>query len=107
MYCINKALPTLKKKEICVGKREGITVQEAVSLQMLKFVTNLNKEFFVGIVLVSVSPLKAATQQVEIQVSKVYCIKGILTKNGGVCGGYRNEECCILYMFRSSLLLIP
>lgn len=51
------------------------------------FVKNLNKEFVVGIVLVSVSPLKAATQEVEIQVSKVNCIKPLRTKNGGVCGG--------------------
>lgn len=59
-------------------------VQEVVSLQRVKFVAN--KEFFVGIVFVSVSPLKAATRQVENQESKVICIKAILTKNGCVCG---------------------
>lgn len=63
-----------KKMVFVVVREKGFTVQcvltvkqDVVSLQMVKFVTNLNKESFVdvhGIVSVPVSPLKATTQQV-------------------------------------------
>lgn len=77
-----------KKMAFVVVRERGFTVQcvltvkpEVVSLQMVKFATSLNKESFVdveGIVSVPVSPLKATTQQVEIQVSKIHCISKAL-----------------------------
>ncbi|PUZ69767.1 hypothetical protein GQ55_2G137500 [Panicum hallii var. hallii] len=48
-----------------------------VSTQMVKFATALSKESIVdieGVVSLPKEPLKATTQQVEIQVRKIYCI---------------------------------
>lgn len=63
-----------KKMVFVVVREKGFTVQcvltvkpEKVSLQMVKFVTNLNKESFVdvqGVISVPENPLKATTQQV-------------------------------------------
>ncbi|KAK1379664.1 Aspartate--tRNA ligase [Heracleum sosnowskyi] len=77
-----------KKMVFVVVREKGCTVQcvltvkpEKISLQMVKFVTNLNKESFVdvyGVVSVPENALKATTQQVEIQVSKIYCVNKAL-----------------------------
>ncbi|KAK1379581.1 Aspartate--tRNA ligase [Heracleum sosnowskyi] len=77
-----------KKMAFVVVREKGCTVQcvltykpEKVSLQMVKFVTNLNKESFVdvyGVVSDPENALKATTQQVEIQVSKIYCVNKAL-----------------------------
>lgn len=65
-----------KKMVFVVVREKGCTVQcvltvkpEKISLQMVKFVTNLNKESFVdvhGVVSVPENPLKATTQQVLV-----------------------------------------
>ncbi|KAF9596400.1 hypothetical protein IFM89_010664 [Coptis chinensis] len=69
---------------IVLRGRMGFTVQcvltvadGVVSRQMVKFASGLNKESFVdvvGIVSVPSQPIKGATQQVEVQVRKIYCI---------------------------------
>ncbi|KAF8391623.1 hypothetical protein HHK36_023929 [Tetracentron sinense] len=67
-----------------VLREKGFTVQcvvtvapELVSRQMVKFATSLSRESHVeieGIVSVPGVPIKGASQQVEVQVRKLYCI---------------------------------
>ncbi|KAJ3676823.1 hypothetical protein LUZ60_002547 [Juncus effusus] len=76
--------PVSKKMVFLVIRQSMSTVQcvlvvskDLVSLQMVKFATSLSKESIVeieGIVSVPNEPIKGTTQQVEIQVRKVYCI---------------------------------
>ncbi|KAJ4842222.1 Aspartate--tRNA ligase 2, cytoplasmic [Turnera subulata] len=73
-----------KKMAFVVVRERGFTVQcvvtakpEAVSPQMVKFVAGLSRESIVdvhGVVSVPGVPIKGASQQVEIQVSKLYCV---------------------------------
>lgn len=73
-----------KKMAFVVVREKGFTVQcvvtekeGLVSRQMVKFVASLNRESIVdvhGSLTVPSSPIKGATQQVEIQVSKIYCV---------------------------------
>ncbi|KAI8546629.1 hypothetical protein RHMOL_Rhmol07G0134100 [Rhododendron molle] len=73
-----------KKMAFLIVREKGFTVQcvltvspDVVSLGMVKFATGLNRESYVdveGTVSVPNSPIKGASQQVEIQVRKVYCI---------------------------------
>ncbi|KAG5539923.1 hypothetical protein RHGRI_020222 [Rhododendron griersonianum] len=73
-----------KKMAFLIVREKGFTVQcvlsvspDLVSLGMVKFATGLNRESYVdveGTVSVPNSPIKGASQQVEIQVRKVYCI---------------------------------
>ncbi|XP_022936995.1 aspartate--tRNA ligase 2, cytoplasmic-like [Cucurbita moschata] len=73
-----------KKMAFLVVREKGFTVQcvvseqpELVSRQMVKYVVGLSRESIVdveGVVSVPNVAIKGATQQVEIQVRKVYCI---------------------------------
>ncbi|KAL5699733.1 aspartate--tRNA ligase [Ranunculus cassubicifolius] len=76
--------PVSSKISFLVVRKKGFTVQcvvtvtpDAVSKQMVKFASSLNRESFVdvhGIVSVPNEPIKGATQQVEILVKKIYCV---------------------------------
>ncbi|KAI6703688.1 hypothetical protein NL676_012824 [Syzygium grande] len=59
-----------------------VTEQEgSVSRQMVKFVASLNRESIVdvhGTLTVPSSPIKGASQQVEIQVNRLYCVSKAL-----------------------------
>ncbi|RLM85778.1 aspartate--tRNA ligase 2, cytoplasmic-like [Panicum miliaceum] len=77
--------PVSKKMAFVVLRQSMSTVQcvlvastdACVSTQMVKFATALSKESIVdieGVVSLPKEPLKATTQQVEIQVRKIYCI---------------------------------
>ncbi|KAK4277106.1 hypothetical protein QN277_015156 [Acacia crassicarpa] len=73
-----------KKMAFVVIRENGFTVQcvvqvqpDQVSPQMVKYVTALSRESIVdleGVVSVPGSPIKGASQQVEIQVRKLYCV---------------------------------
>ncbi|XBI00962.1 hypothetical protein VPH35_129856 [Triticum aestivum] len=80
-----KFRPVCKKIAFVVLRQSMTTVQcvlvasadTGVSTQMVRFATSLSKESIVdveGVVSLPKDPLKATTQQVEIQVRKVYCI---------------------------------
>ncbi|XP_009791268.1 aspartate--tRNA ligase 2, cytoplasmic [Nicotiana tabacum] len=77
--------PVGKKIAFVVVRERGFTVQcvltvkpELVSAQMVKFATSLSKESIVdveGVVTVPEKPITGATQQqVEVQISKLYCV---------------------------------
>ncbi|KAF0914539.1 hypothetical protein E2562_029475 [Oryza meyeriana var. granulata] len=77
--------PVSKKMAFVVLRESMSTVQcvlvasadAGVSTQMVRFATSLSKESIVdveGVVSLPKEPLKATTQQVEIQVRKIYCI---------------------------------
>jgi nondiscriminating aspartyl-tRNA synthetase len=77
--------PVSKKMAFVVLRQSMSTVQcvlvasadHGVSTQMVRFATSLSKESILdveGVVSIPKEPLKATTQQVEIQVRKVYCI---------------------------------
>ncbi|KAG8100082.1 hypothetical protein GUJ93_ZPchr0013g33797 [Zizania palustris] len=77
--------PVSKKMAFVVLRQSMSTVQcvlvasadAGVSTQMVRFATSLSKESIVdveGVVSLPKEPLKATTQQVEIQVRKLYCI---------------------------------
>ncbi|WOL19797.1 hypothetical protein Cni_G28599 [Canna indica] len=76
--------PVSKKMAFVVLRQYVSTVQcilsvdkEFVSPQMVKFATALSKESIVdveGIVSVPKEPIKGTTQQVEIQIRKIYCV---------------------------------
>ncbi|KAI3468450.1 hypothetical protein Pfo_025113 [Paulownia fortunei] len=73
-----------KKMAFVVVRERGFTVQcvltvtpELVSPQMVKFATSLSRESIVdieGVVSVPAQSITGATQQVEIQVRKLYCV---------------------------------
>ncbi|EYU29913.1 hypothetical protein MIMGU_mgv1a018492mg, partial [Erythranthe guttata] len=73
-----------KKMAFLVVRRRGCTVQcvltvsqDLVSSQMVKFATSLSRESIIeieGLVSVPAQPITGATQQVEIQVRKLYCV---------------------------------
>ncbi|KAK4798558.1 hypothetical protein SAY86_030884 [Trapa natans] len=73
-----------KKMAFIVVRERGFTVQavaselaDMVSRQMVKYVATLNRESIIdveGIVSVPAEPIKGASQKVEIQVRKLYCI---------------------------------
>ncbi|KAI5673037.1 hypothetical protein M9H77_13401 [Catharanthus roseus] len=73
-----------KKMAFLVVREMGFTVQcvltvtpEVVSPQMVKYANSLSRESIVdveGIVSVPGVPIKGATQQVEVQVRKLYCV---------------------------------
>ncbi|KAL7150610.1 hypothetical protein ABFS83_05G125000 [Erythranthe nasuta] len=73
-----------KKMAFVVVRKRGFTVQcvltvaqDLVSSQMVKFATSLSRESIVdieGIVSVPAQPITGASQQVEIQVRKLYCV---------------------------------
>ncbi|KAG2633765.1 hypothetical protein PVAP13_2NG296712 [Panicum virgatum] len=77
--------PVSKKMAFVVLRQSMSTVQcvlvasadASVSMQMVKFATALSKESIVdveGVVSLPKEPLKATTQQVEIQLRKIYCV---------------------------------
>ncbi|XP_058724937.1 aspartate--tRNA ligase 2, cytoplasmic-like [Vicia villosa] len=76
--------PVGKKMAFLVIRENGFTVQclvqaqpDSVSPQMVKFAAALSRESIVdveGVVSIPAAPIKGATQQVEIQVSKLYCV---------------------------------
>ncbi|XP_021277567.1 aspartate--tRNA ligase 2, cytoplasmic [Herrania umbratica] len=76
--------PVGKNMAFLVVRKKGFTVQclaatqsMGVSRQMVKFVAGLNRESIVdviGVVSVPGNPIKGTTQQVEIQVRKLYCV---------------------------------
>ncbi|XP_020203910.1 aspartate--tRNA ligase 2, cytoplasmic [Cajanus cajan] len=76
--------PVGKKMAFLVIRENGFTVQclvqaqpDTVSPQMVKFAAALSRESIVdveGVVSIPAAPIKGATQQVEIQVRKLYCI---------------------------------
>ncbi|PIA43964.1 hypothetical protein AQUCO_01800194v1 [Aquilegia coerulea] len=82
--------PVSKTIAFLVLRQKGFTVQcvvtaapELVSKQMVKYASSLNKESIVdvyGIVSKPNEPIKAATQQVEVQVSRLYCINRAIEK---------------------------
>ncbi|GER32714.1 aspartate--tRNA ligase [Striga asiatica] len=73
-----------KNVAFVVVRKEGFTVQcvlsvaqDVVSPQMVKFATRLSRESIIdveGIVSVPENPISGTTQQVEIQVRKLYCV---------------------------------
>ncbi|KAL9167110.1 hypothetical protein ABFS82_05G075100 [Erythranthe guttata] len=73
-----------KKMAFLVVRRRGCTVQcvltvsqDLVSSQMVKFATSLSRESIIeieGLVSVPAQPITGATQHVEIQVRKLYCV---------------------------------
>ncbi|CAH9106872.1 unnamed protein product [Cuscuta europaea] len=73
-----------KKMAFIVVRKRGFTVQcvlavesDLVSLQMVKYATCLSKESIVdieGVVTIPKEQIKGATQLVEVQVRKLYCI---------------------------------
>ncbi|XP_012848277.1 PREDICTED: aspartate--tRNA ligase, cytoplasmic-like [Erythranthe guttata] len=73
-----------KKMAFLVVRRRGCTVQciltvsqDLVSSQMVKFATSLTRESIIeieGLVSLPAQPITGATQQVEIQVRKLYCV---------------------------------
>ncbi|XP_062108994.1 aspartate--tRNA ligase 2, cytoplasmic [Humulus lupulus] len=77
-----------KNMAFVVVRERGFTVQcvitaipDVVSRQMVKFVSGLSRESIVdveGIVSVPKDPIKGATQQVEVQVRKLYCVNRAL-----------------------------
>ncbi|KAF4367227.1 hypothetical protein G4B88_026734 [Cannabis sativa] len=77
-----------KNMAFVVVREHGFTVQcvitatpDVVSRQMVKFVSGLNRESIVdveGIVSVPKDPIKGATQPVEVQVRKLYCVSKAL-----------------------------
>ncbi|CAI8612307.1 unnamed protein product [Vicia faba] len=76
--------PVGKKMAFLVIRENGFTVQclvqaqpDSVSPQMVKFAAALSRESIVdveGVVSIPAAAIKGATQQVEIQVSKLYCV---------------------------------
>ncbi|CAJ2675082.1 unnamed protein product [Trifolium pratense] len=76
--------PVGKKMAFLVIRENGFTVQclvqaqpDLVSPQMVKFAAALSRESIVdveGVVSIPTAPIKGATQQVEIQVRKLYCV---------------------------------
>ncbi|KAJ4776407.1 hypothetical protein LUZ62_015092 [Rhynchospora pubera] len=76
--------PTSKKIVFLVVRQSMSTVQcilvvtkDVISPQMVRFATSLTKESIVdveGVISVPDKPITGATQQVEIQVRKLYCI---------------------------------
>lgn len=76
--------PVGKKMAFLVIRENGFTVQclvqaqpDLVSPQMVKFAAALSRESIVdveGVVSIPAAPIKGATQQVEIQVRKLYCV---------------------------------
>ncbi|KAJ8751500.1 hypothetical protein K2173_016724 [Erythroxylum novogranatense] len=77
-----------KNMAFVVVREKGFTVQcvvtaqpEVVSRQMVKFVAGLNRESIItaeGFISVPSVAIKAATQQVEVQVRKLYCVNKAL-----------------------------
>ncbi|KAL0327654.1 UNVERIFIED_CONTAM: Aspartate--tRNA ligase 2, cytoplasmic [Sesamum angustifolium] len=73
-----------KKMTFLVVRERGFTVQcvltvaqDVVSPQMVKFATSLSRESIVdieGVISVPTQPITGASQQVEIQVRKLYCV---------------------------------
>lgn len=73
-----------KKMAFLTVREKGYTVQcvltvapDLVSAQMVKYATAISKESFVdieGIVTVPPDAIKGASQQVEVQVRKIYCV---------------------------------
>ncbi|XP_047061798.1 aspartate--tRNA ligase 2, cytoplasmic-like [Lolium rigidum] len=81
--------PVSNKMTFIVLRKKMSTVQcvlvanadAGVSTQMVRFATSLSRESVIdveGVVSVPKEPLKSTTQQVEIQVRKVYCISGAI-----------------------------
>ncbi|CAI0606440.1 unnamed protein product [Linum tenue] len=80
--------PVSKNMAFVVVRESGFTVQcvvtvqpEIVSRQMVKFISGLTSESIVevqGIVSVPNVAIKGATQQVEVQVRKLYCVNRAL-----------------------------
>ncbi|KAM0944358.1 putative aspartate--tRNA ligase [Dioscorea sansibarensis] len=76
--------PVSKKMAFLVVRQSMSTVQCVLTVgkdygspQMVKFATSLSRESIVdieGIVSIPMDPIKGATQQVEIQVRKLYCV---------------------------------
>lgn len=76
--------PVSKKMAFVVIREDGFTVQcvltvqpGLVSPQMVKFAAGLNRESIIevsGVVSLPNAPIKGTTQQVEVQVRKIYCI---------------------------------
>lgn len=83
--------PISNKKGFVFLRQSGFTVQcvvteskeNNVSVNMVKFLKQLSGESFVdviGIVVIPKDPVTGTTQQVEIQVRKVYCVNSALQK---------------------------
>ncbi|KAL5558296.1 hypothetical protein UlMin_034507 [Ulmus minor] len=76
--------PVSKNMAFLVIREKGFTVQcvitaspDVVSRQMVKFVSGLSRESIIdveGVVSIPKDPIKGATQQVEVQVRKLYCV---------------------------------
>lgn len=118
--------PVSKKMAFLVMRQSMSTVQcvlvataeAGVSTQMVRFATSLSKESIVdveGVVSVPKEPLKATTQQVEIQVRKVYCInRAIPTLPINLEDAARSEaefekaeQACSLSVKKSAYVLPP
>ncbi|KAI3934549.1 hypothetical protein MKW92_013559 [Papaver armeniacum] len=73
-----------------------LTVADNLSGQMVKFATSLSKEFNVdieGIVSVPDYPIKRATENVELQVTKIYCFnKALSTLPFNIVDPARSED---------------
>ncbi|XP_022857457.1 aspartate--tRNA ligase 2, cytoplasmic-like [Olea europaea var. sylvestris] len=92
-----------KKMAFVVVRERGFTVQciltvtpDVVSAQMVKFATSLSRESIVdieGVISVPATTITGATQQVEVQVRKLYCVnKAIPTLPINIEDAARSEE---------------
>ncbi|KAL2525355.1 Class II aminoacyl-tRNA and biotin synthetases superfamily protein [Abeliophyllum distichum] len=92
-----------KKMAFVVVRERGFTVQcvltvtpDVVSVPMVKFATSLSRESIVdieGVISVPATTIKGATQQVEVQVRKLYCInKAIPTLPINIEDAARSEK---------------
>ncbi|CAA2983566.1 aspartate--tRNA ligase 2, cytoplasmic-like [Olea europaea var. sylvestris] len=92
-----------KKMAFVVLRERGFTVQciltvtpDVVSAQMVKFATSLSRESIVdieGVITVPATTIKGATQQVEVQVKKIYCVnKAIPALPINIDDAARSEE---------------
>ncbi|KAM3338674.1 hypothetical protein P3S68_030760 [Capsicum galapagoense] len=96
--------PVIKKMAFVVVRERGFTAQcvlnvkpELVSLQMVKFATSLSKESIVdieGSVSIPAKPITGCTQQqVEVQISKLYCVnRAVPTLPINIKGAARSEK---------------
>ncbi|KAL0903332.1 hypothetical protein M5K25_027703 [Dendrobium thyrsiflorum] len=77
MRGVGKKMAFLVVRQFTATVQCVLTTDELVSTQMVKYATSLSRESIVdveGVVTVPTEPIKGTTQQVEIQVRKLYCI---------------------------------
>ncbi|PKU83171.1 aspartate--tRNA ligase 2, cytoplasmic [Dendrobium catenatum] len=74
---VGKKMAFLVVRQFTATVQCVLTTDELVSTQMVKYATSLSRESIMdveGVVTIPTEPIKGTTQQVEIQVRKLYCI---------------------------------